>query len=293
MCDGFCSMEESKKQTLTERANAVKRGFVELPKGTIHYRTAGSGPPLLLLHNATGSSAYFLDVLPLLAAKYKAMAMDIFGHGDSDPPPEGFRIEDAARTVINFLDALGVGRTHILGQHTGSGIAAEVAVSYPHRVDRLVLVGSPDWDEEARIEARRVVDPVVDLSMDGSHMLHVWREREGPATPLTSVETVHRATMTALQSLWWASEVHHWVEDQYLSERLPLVQSPTLLMAGEHDTMVGYIDRHRALLPQSRPGATAVIKGAGDYAAMEKPREWARLVLDFLEKPFPSPSSAG
>ena len=182
----------------------IKRGFVDLPEGTIHYRSAGTGESLLLIHNATGSSIYFADALPILAQRYHAIAMDLFGHGDSDHPPEKYSsVVDAAAGVVHFLDALDVGRTGIVGLHTGAGIAAEVAIAYPQRVERLVLMGSPDWDEERRVQQRRRAGPAFALSMDGTHMLDAWRQELRLSTPLSSPEMVHRAAMTALQSLWW------------------------------------------------------------------------------------------
>lgn len=138
-----------------------------------------------------------------MAAKYRVIAMDIFGHGDSDPPPIGSHIEDAAGTVVSFLDALGIGRSRVLGQHTGAAIATEVAASYPDRVEKLVLVGSPDWEEENRVSLRQKKSPAVELTTDGSHSLEVWEQRRQLATNSTSVEILHRAAMSALQSLWW------------------------------------------------------------------------------------------
>ena len=209
------------------------------------------------------------------------MAKDV--HGDSDPPPVGFHIGDAARTVVSFLDALGAGLSHVLGQHTGAAIAAEMAALYPDRVEKLVLVGSPDWGEEKRVRLRQKKSPAVELNMDGSHLLEVWEQRRHLATDSTSVEIMHRAAMSALQALWWWPTVHHWVEDQYLTKRLPLIRSPTLFMCGEHDTMVRHLDRHKSLLQQGTPTEKVLLAGTGDFAAMEKPKEFAQSVLNFFE----------
>src|SRR5207253_184339 len=68
----------------------IRRGYVDVPGGQLHYRTAGEGPCVLMLHPNTYSSDYFSDVIPLFAPKYRVIALDRFGHGYSDQPPPDF-----------------------------------------------------------------------------------------------------------------------------------------------------------------------------------------------------------
>ena len=67
----------------------VERSFVPVPSGRIHVAAAGSGAPVLLLHQTPRSWDEFRDVLPLLGRHYRAIAMDTIGYGDSDPLREG------------------------------------------------------------------------------------------------------------------------------------------------------------------------------------------------------------
>ena len=76
---------------------SIRQGYVDLPEGQIHYRTAGDGPPLLLLHIASFSSDQFLEVLPTLAGENWVIAMDRFGHGTSDPPPDEVSVPGPGR----------------------------------------------------------------------------------------------------------------------------------------------------------------------------------------------------
>jgi pimeloyl-ACP methyl ester carboxylesterase len=57
----------------------MKRAYVDIPEGQVHYRTDGSGPVLLLLHRVPTSSALFIKVIPILAKHYRVIAMDILG----------------------------------------------------------------------------------------------------------------------------------------------------------------------------------------------------------------------
>lgn len=113
---------------------SMRQGYVDLPEGQIHYRMAGTGPPLLLLHITSFSSDQFLQVLPILGTSNRVIAMDRFGHGTSDPPPSDLSAQDLAATTIRFLDKLGVNHAAVLGQHTGASEAVEMAISHPNRV---------------------------------------------------------------------------------------------------------------------------------------------------------------
>ena len=281
--------------------SSIKQGYTDLPVGQIHYRTAGDGPPLLLLHLTLFSSDQFLEVVHILATKYRVIAMDRFGHGTSDPPPQGLIVEDLSSTVVDFLNALGVERTSILGQHTGATEAVEVALSHPQRVEKLVLAPCADFSEEYRAQwltqaptsggeqggdeyrARWLMDAQCrEPKMDGSHLIYWWQQRRQNASPATTPEVLHRAVIAALQHMEYVPTIGLAMFRHHISERLPLVQAPTLFMAGEHDVMRGHIERHRALLPPTTPAEIAIMEDAGDFAALEKPEEFARIVMDFL-----------
>ena len=72
----------------------MRKGYIDIPEGQIHYRTAGNGEPVLLLHMTAQSSMEFESIIPILAKSYRVVAMDTLGHGNSDNPPGGFRIEE-------------------------------------------------------------------------------------------------------------------------------------------------------------------------------------------------------
>ena len=261
----------------------IKQAFVDLPQGQIHYRHAGDGPPLLLLHPTSFSSEAYLEIMPILAARFRVIAMDRFGHGGSDPPPEGVTVEDLATAVVDFLDALGVGLTSILGGHTGSYEAIEVAASHPQRVNKLVLMGGPNWSEEERskILSQQAMVP----KMDGSHMMDMWRWRRELVGPSTAPELLNREVVATLLSLSNSMQIRHSMVRHYIDKKLPMVQAPTLFLCGEQSYNVLHVGHHRSLMSPTTPVETAVIKDTGNSAAMEKPEEFARILMDFLAKP--------
>src|ERR1035437_6590458 len=118
----------------------MKRGYADTPEGQIHYMSAGVGEPLLLLHQ-TGSSRQYRKLMPMLAEHYRIYAPDNLGSGNSDPLPANVQIPDLARSMVHFMDFLGIDKAHIFGFHTGNKIATEMAAAWPDRVDRLMLCG--------------------------------------------------------------------------------------------------------------------------------------------------------
>ena len=260
---------------------SVKGAYVDIPEGRLHYRTAGSGPPLIINHPAGFGSVHFLDIIPLLATSYTVMAIDMFGHGESDPPPEPSTIVDGVRILAHFLDAHGIDRTNVLAQHTGAGISVAFATQYPERMIKIVLEGSPDWDEDVRVQLRqRTVG--TQIEEDGTHLLEMWNGKKRPAKDLTTLKMVHRDTLAALQAMEHGFKVHRWAENVYMSETLPLVKCPILFLCGEHDSVARFVDAHISYVSPGVPTKKVILEGCGDYAASEKPEEFARHVLQFL-----------
>lgn len=73
------------------------------------------GDPVLLLHQSPRSSRIYVKLIPLIANRYRAIAIDMLGFGNSDPPPQEVRIPDMALNVIHVLDALEIEKCHLFG----------------------------------------------------------------------------------------------------------------------------------------------------------------------------------
>ena len=76
-----------------------------------------------------------------LGGRFRCFAVDTLGFGGSDPLAAKATMEDLARSMVHFLDALKIGRAHVLGFHTGNKIAAAMAAGHPDRVGKAVLIG--------------------------------------------------------------------------------------------------------------------------------------------------------
>lgn len=260
----------------------MRRGFVDTRYGQIHYRTEGAGEPLLLLHQTLSSSASFSQMFPLLSQSYHVLSMDYPGCGDSDAGPRQFEIQDYAGSILAFLDAMAIKKTHVVGDFTGASVGVELAASRPDRVDRLILLGCPYWKYEANrlqcfeLEEFQPLEP----KQDGSHLLEIWQwVSEG----VELVEEVQRGTIDYLkaQAAPKRGQEGHYALFQYdVQPRLSLIQSPTLVL-----TTPGEIFHRRAtdvhrLISESK----VVVLDEGDqWLSRQRPGKFAEAVLAFLD----------
>lgn len=261
-----------------------RRGYADTPVGQVHYREAGEGPPILLLHMAESSSQQYARVLPLLAQGFRAIAMDSPGCGASDPlASRDDVIGGYATAALGVLDALGVERATLAGYHTGASVALEAAVRAPGRVERLVLAGVfvvPQDDLAARAAwASRIVLP---WEPDGRGDFVEWcRNWVRLYVPADDGEAWLRELIAFLQSRpanWWAHEaaIHYDVLG-----RLREVRCPVLFVnpAGkaDYETTFEMTRLAHAALPGS---AYAEVAGA-DGAPITHPAEFASAIARF------------
>jgi pimeloyl-ACP methyl ester carboxylesterase len=102
----------------------------------------GSGPPIVFIHGLSGSWQNWLEQLPVFAREHRIIALDLPGFGASEMPAEKITISGYGRFVNALLDELGVGSAAIVGNSMGGFIGGELAIRFPERVERLVLVSA-------------------------------------------------------------------------------------------------------------------------------------------------------
>ena len=115
---------------------------VELHGHQVIYRTAGSGPPIVLIHGMVNSSRHWRQVAMRLADTHTVIAPDLIGHGDSATPRGDYSLGAHAAAIRDLLTAISVGPATIVGHSLGGGVAMQFFWQFPHRVERLALVSS-------------------------------------------------------------------------------------------------------------------------------------------------------
>lgn len=167
--------------TSAGRGPAVRRGFLRVGHGRhVHYRCAGEGPPLLLLHQSPQNSRMWADMIRRFATRYTVIAPDTPGFGYSDPLDVAEPgIAELAAATMDVVDALGLERFAVHGMHTGGLIAAWLASEHPGRVVALMVDGYAAFEPvERAIYGDRYLPPFIP-TWEGAHLRWLWaRMRE-------------------------------------------------------------------------------------------------------------------
>ncbi|MEU1998041.1 alpha/beta hydrolase [Nocardia gamkensis] len=112
----------------------------------LHYKRAGTGPSVLLLHGSGSSLHCFDQVAAALSSSFDVIRPDLPGFGLTGPRADrDYRIQTFAETVAAFSDAIGVSKASVVGNSLGGNIAWNFALDYPQRVDRLVLINATGY----------------------------------------------------------------------------------------------------------------------------------------------------
>jgi pimeloyl-ACP methyl ester carboxylesterase len=263
----------------------VSRSFISVPAGTIHVAQAGSGRPVLLLHQTPRSWDEYRDVVPLLGDRFHAIAMDTIGFGDSSKPEGDDTIEGWAEVAVSVLDSLGIERASVVGHHTGAVIATEIAASFPDRVDKLVLSAPAFVDEEhQRLYGDKPPVDEVERKLDGSHLVELWAMR-APFYP-PSIDLLERFIVDALKAGDRAGGGHVTVARySAMEERLPLITAPTLIIKPTEDPFSA--PEAEKLAPHLPHARLVDLPGGKIPAPDQLPEEFAALVAEFLDDEVP------
>ena len=247
----------------------IRRGFVDLDRGQIHYRCGGAedAPQLLMLHASPGSSRQLEPLIAEMAESFRIFAPDTMGNGDSMPPPgDQPDIADYANAVIGAVDRLGLDRFRLYGTHTGARIACEIALSHPKRVDRLILDGFGVYAPDDADEILKSYAPEMVPDQQGAFAFQAWQfcrdqflwfpwyrkeaERRVPHD-LPDAEFLYARYVEILKALKTYHQSYRAAFRYSMAEHVPKITQPTLITFAENDLVRPAFDEARALLPRA------------------------------------------
>jgi pimeloyl-ACP methyl ester carboxylesterase len=133
----------------------------------LHYLEAGSGKPILMIPGWSQSAEQFKYQLSGLSDRYRVIAVDMRGHGESDKPEFGYKISRLAKDVRDMIEALDLDEVNILGHSMGSSVIWNYYDMFgPERLSKLLLIdqmpmitSNPVWSEQERIDSGAIFDP--------------------------------------------------------------------------------------------------------------------------------------
>ncbi len=259
-----------------------RKAYADGPFGQLHYMSAGDGPALVMVHQSPDSMVQFEPVMSLLADRgLHAIAVDIPGYGMSDTPDHPPAITEYAQIVPAILDHFGLRSGHVLGHHTGALIVTEAALSFPERVDKLILNGPlPLTDQEREyFKGSMAAEKTWAPKWDGSHLIERWAFRyraQKQWNDLDAFNTHFVHGLLAGDKVWYA---HEAVMDYHHEDAIPKIHHPCLVLANTGDAIFAQSQRTMDMRPDF---AYAELSGGTIDIIDEQPVEWSDAVAAFL-----------
>jgi pimeloyl-ACP methyl ester carboxylesterase len=243
---------------------------------------AASGPTAVLLPGPTDSWRSYAPVLESLPSSLRAIAVSQRGHGDSDKPASGYRVEDFAADAVALLDALDVERA-VLAGHSGSCLVARrVALDHPERVAGLILEASPTTlrGSSGLIEFVDAVvstlhDPI-DADFARSFVADTSSDQLAPALLDELV-----AELLKVPAAVWKDMFTDLLGYDDLTE-IERIGAPTLLVWGDNDDVVSR-DMQAVLAERIPTTELLVYTGVGHTPRWENPTRFAADVTAFVQ----------
>jgi pimeloyl-ACP methyl ester carboxylesterase len=258
----------------------------------------GEGPPVVFVHGLSGSWANWLEQLPVLADDHRVLALDLPGFGYSPMPPEQISISGYARLLDRVMGELGIDAAAVVGNSMGGFVAAELAIAFPQRVERLVLISAAGISTTGHPGSTRALPTLRRmeriLAASGA-----WVASKSDA--VTRRSHLREATMKVvvrhpgrLPAALLAEQLRgagkpgflhalQAVLDYDIRDRLPEIACPTLIVWGDADRVITVRDADvfAELIPSSRE---VIFEDTGHVAMLERPAAFNALLEGFLSE---------
>jgi 2-hydroxy-6-oxonona-2,4-dienedioate hydrolase len=292
---------------LNVSAPEIRDQEVDLNGSRVHYLTAGDGPHLVLLHGLGDSARDWQWVMPPLARRFRVIAPDFPGFGESDRPRAAYSPAFFTEFVAGFLDALHVPTAIVAGNSLGGLAALRFALADPGRVSALVLVGSAGLGREVNPGMKLLSLPGLGESATAcartrpGRALRLWgrpralfaHRRRVPAGWIADQDRLSRRpdflrnTLEALRAVVGPSG-----QREVLRDRLAELAMPTLIVWGARDRVVP-LAQARDAVGRLRRGHLAVIPDCGHVPQIERPELFLQALGSFLDRPIAGAESGG
>lgn len=244
------------------------------------------GETIVMVHGFGADKDNWLRMARHFSSRYHVVVPDLPGFGESSRPTGSYDVGTQAERLADFIQALGVGKVHLVGNSMGGHIVALYAARYPDRVRSLALfdnagVTAPHKSELFDLLEQGRSNPLVVTRVSDYDRLMDFVFVDPPVLPAPLKRYLADRAI--------ANQVHYEAVFQQLVQRyiplepeLPKIQAPTLLLWGDKDRVldVSSLDVMKPLIPHA---STVVMKNCGHAPMIERPAETARHYQAFLD----------
>jgi pimeloyl-ACP methyl ester carboxylesterase len=248
--------------------------FADTRHGRIHWLESGAGVPLFLLHSNGCSAREFEHVIAPLAEKFRVIAWDMPGHGESDPITRHYRVAEYADALVSLMDVMGLAKAWVAGVSIGGLICAELGAGHPARLHGVVIVeamlrSEPEWRNYwPKIEAT-----FGSVMQTFDEVKPRFRALDGPTHSRWNIDRAKAGVWTMLDVMWA-------IREYGALERVSAMQAPSALIWGEVGPVKETIDRWRALLPQS---PCVMLAECGHFPMIDDPEAFESTLVKCIQ----------
>jgi len=247
----------------------------------LHYRVHGKGEPLVLIAGWGTDLRAWIFQLPAFRKYFRVVTFDNRGVGKSDKPTGPYSMKLMAADVIGLMNSLDIVAGHVLGLSMGGMIAQEVAINYPDRVLRLVLGCTFAYQGDSSGQT----DEYSKLTKLDPKQIKLTLASLANNNPVGRVFVV---LWMKLMSKSWAAGFKSQgaaIKGHDTSDRLRLIKSPTLVIAGIKDRVIR--PSSSEFIASRIPGARLVMIENGSHSmSAENRKEFNKAVLAFLRSVY-------
>jgi len=252
-------------------------------QGIVHYEVYGRGKPVILLHGWLGSWGLWQDTMSYLGRYYRTYALDFWGFGESGKKRETYAVQDFVSLVDQFMEQLGIVKAPLVGHSMGGTVSLSVAIKYPQRVSKVVVVGSPIVGSSLALPLKLAGQRPIAFML--FNMMDAFRFAMKVASPVICrddrfAEMMDRdLSRTTLESFLLSIASLRRTD---LRPMLGHIQVPAMGMYGDRDVIV----HPRQWEPMKQGISHARIErfpSAGHFLMLEEPKDFAERLKSFLD----------
>ena len=254
----------------------------------LHYVEEGNGEPLILIHSIGQSIYTWRNIFSRLSLNYRVIALDLPGHGYSTRPESfGYTIEEQAKVLELFMDAINIESAHIMAFSMGSAYAMQLAMDNPERIGKMVFIAPGGMSPEMPMPIK-----MLDSSLFGTvaSMLYGLRTVEKvlgecffdlTRTMTPEVIGEYYKTISDRDSRRALRDSFHNFDDEPVISRLRMLDAPALMLQGSEDKWRSndQAELYHAAMPFA---GFATIRNAGHLLHEEKAERVIAAILEYI-----------
>lgn len=259
----------------------MRKGYADIADGQVHYRhRPGAGTAVVFLHQTASSGAMWEKVIERWSAPHPLYAFDTPGFGGSFDPAAPPSMSKYAGWIVEAMAALGLERAHLVGHHTGSGIAVQIATDHPEVVASIAMIGPSSLSTEERERFAGKLGAPFRPTRSGAYLLKNWEYlRVGGAD--ADVALLHREMTDQLRA--WATRpdayAAAWAQDQ--GALIARLACPAIAIAAKDDLLFPSLERVAGLRPDIK---CVPLKDGANYEPDLVPDELTNILLAHIKE---------